>query len=127
MDCLKDQLSENAAKVYQSLIDFIENKDVLEEEIEKLLPELDAECVHKAMFHLSLMRRFYVAREAGWAFVVDKIRKRCLKHLPPDAEVLEDLGVVIVPDPLRTGKEAEFEACLRKHKAKFVKFAWVGW
>ena len=125
MKCLEN-LNEEAQKVLDSLKYFIENKDRLEKAIEEKLPEMDAECAHRALFYLSLIRRFYIARQGGWVYIVKKFGK-CLSKLPDDAEVNKQFKVVVIPDPLREGKGAEFEACLRKSDIEFLKFAWVGW
>ena len=127
--CYSEKLPQTAKEKLRDLMEFLtgEWRNELEEEIEKALSELDPECVHTALYHLSLMRRFYIAREAGWAYVLAKLDDECLKLLPEDAEVHRALKTVIIPDPLREGKGAEFEGCLRKKGIKFIKLAWVGW
>lgn len=127
--CYADKLSPNAKKKLNRLLDFLTGKwrAELEEEIEKILSDLDPECVHTALYHLALLRRFYIARQSGWAYVLATLDNECLKLLPEDAEIHKKLKTVIIPDQLREGKGAEFEGCLRKKGVKFIKLAWVGW
>jgi len=127
--CFEGKLNKQARSLFSSWKRFIEKQPDLVSAIEDVLPDLDPECLRQAIFHLSLLKRLYVGRDAGWAFVLENKEdiEECSKHLPEDAEVHQTLNVVIVRDPLRKGKESEFEACLRKSGKNFIKIPWVGW